>query len=200
MLPWRWISPPTTAFILQEEFTRSTDVHYRWVPMQHISPRLAIAVVASEDQRFPFHYGFDFDAITLAFKERRSRLRGASTISQQVAKNLFLWNGHSYVRKGIEAYLTVLIEALWPKYRILEIYLNVAEFGPGVYGAGPASKLFFGKTAMNLTLDEATLLAAVLPNPKRMSAASPSRYVSKRAYEIQDAVRSLGGSHYLDRL
>src|SRR5690606_5359153 len=129
--------------------------------------------IAAEDQKFPVHHGFDFDSIADALNERRTRRRGASTISQQVAKNLYLWNGHSYVRKGIEAYLTLWIETLWTKERILAVYLNIAEFGPGVYGAPAASRRYFHKSASRLTLYESALLAAVLPNPKRMSAGRP---------------------------
>jgi monofunctional biosynthetic peptidoglycan transglycosylase len=154
-------------------------------------------VVAAEDQKFPSHHGFDFESISKAIRDRFSRPRGASTISQQVAKNLFLWRERSLLRKGLEAYLTVLIESLWPKRRVLEVYLNVAEFGPGIFGAGAASELLLGKPATQLTLDDAALLAAVLPSPRRMSPRHPSQYVRKRAVEIEEAVRSLGGARYL---
>jgi monofunctional biosynthetic peptidoglycan transglycosylase len=200
VLPWRWLAPPTTTFILRDQLVADHKIHYRWVPWDKISPHLPIAVVASEDQKFPRHRGFDFDQIIKATRERRGRMRGASTISQQVAKNLFLWSGRSYVRKGLEAWLTVLIETLWPKRRILEIYLNVAEFGPGIYGAGAASDKLFHKDPSRLTLREATLLAAVLPSPGRMSAARPSVYVKRRAREIAGWVRQLGGSKYLSDL
>lgn len=197
MLPWRWIAPPTSAFMLAETWQSDIEIDYRWTPIERISPQLAISVVASEDQKFPEHYGFDLGSIRDAFSAKRKRLRGASTISQQVAKNLYLWGGRSYLRKGIEAYLTLLIEGLWPKRRILEVYLNVAEFAPGVYGAGAASQRLFGKPASRLTLFESSLLAAVLPNPKRMRAAPPTDYVSKRARDIRREVRQLGGTHYL---
>jgi len=203
VLPWRWIPPPTSAFVLRERFgwgeARVQRIARRWVPLEGISPQLAIAVVAAEDQKFPRHNGFDFDAISRAAQEERRRTRGASTISQQLAKNLYLWPGRSLVRKGLEAYLTVLLEALWPKQRILEVYLNVVEFGPGVFGAEAASHHFFGKSARRLTLEEAALLAAVLPNPKRMSPARPSAYVRSRAAQIERAVRALGGASYLAR-
>lgn len=198
VLPWRWFAPPTSAFMLRERLLRDTAVHYRWTPWDRISPHLAIAVVAAEDQKFPFHHGFDFESIAQALEEEGGPRRGASTISQQVAKNLFLWPGKSYLRKGLEAYLTLLIETLWPKRRILEIYLNVAEFGPGIFGAGPAGRQFFARPALRLSLWEASLMAAVLPNPKRMSPQRPSDYVRHRAWEIRSWVHKLGGVHYLD--
>ena len=149
VLPWRWIAPPTTAFMARERIDAgqagNATVYHRWLSWQEISPHLAIAVVAAEDQKFPSHHGFDFESISKAVQDRSSRPRGASTISQQVAKNLFLWRERSFLRKGLEACLTVLIEGLWPKRRILEVYLNVAEFGPGVFGAGAASELLLGK-------------------------------------------------------
>lgn len=199
--PWRWLAPPTTAFILRARLNRgSMPVRYRWVALGQISPNLAICVVAAEDQKFPTHHGFDFDSIVKATRETRRRPRGASTISQQVAKNLFLWPDRSLVRKGLEAYLTVAIELLWSKQRILEVYLNIAEFGPGIFGAEAASKHAFGKPASALTLHEAALLAAVLPSPRRMSAGRPSDYVRQRASEIQDVVHGLGGPGYLASL
>lgn len=157
-----------------------------------ISGALALCVVASEDQKFPEHGGFDYESIRRAAREARHKPRGASTLTQQVAKNLYLWPGRSLVRKGLEAYLTVFIEALWPKRRILEVYLNVAEFGPGIFGAEAASRRFFSKPARDLTFREAALLAAVLPNPKRMSVADPSEYVRGRAKEIEAAAHQLG--------
>ena len=191
--PWRWIAPPSTAFVQNARRALGADaVDYRWVAMERISPHLSLCVVASEDQKFPTHRGFDYESIRKAASESRRRPRGASTISQQVAKNLYLWSGRSVVRKGLEAYLTIFIETLWPKRRILEVYLNVAEFGPGVFGAEAASRRFFGVPASRLSLEQAALLAAVLPNPKRMSAARPSEYVQQRAGEIAAAARRLG--------
>jgi monofunctional biosynthetic peptidoglycan transglycosylase len=198
VLPWRWFAPPTSAFILRQRLLNDTTVHYRWTPWSRISSYLAIAVVASEDQKFPMHHGFDFESIAKVLEKEGGPRRGASTISQQVAKNLFLWPGKTYIRKGLEAYLTLLIETLWPKRRILEIYLNVAEFGPGIFGAGAAGQQLFGKPALNLSLWESSLLAAVLPNPKRMSAQNPSDYVRHRAWEIRSWVRKLGGANYLE--
>lgn len=200
VLPWRWIPPPTTAFILQEQVQEAGSIHRQWLPLQAISSELAIAVVAAEDQKFPRHHGFDFDSLWRALSEERSRIRGASTITQQLAKNLYLWPGRSMVRKGLEAWLTVLMELIWPKRRILEVYLNVVEFGPKVYGAGAASHIFFGKPAGQLTAREAALLAAVLPNPKQLSVTRPSDYVRSRAARIETAVAALGGPGYLSRL
>jgi len=197
VLPWRWLAPPTSTFMLRAQLIHDNPVHYRWVSWDRISPHLAIAVVAAEDQKFPVHHGFDFESIAQALDERKGRRRGASTISQQVAKNLFLWPGRSYVRKGLEAYFTVLIETLWSKRRILEIYLNVAEFGPETFGVGAASQRYFDKSPEKLSLWEASLLAAVLPNPKKMSAERPSDYVRGRASEIRTWVHQLGGAGYL---
>ena len=202
VLPWRWIAPPTTAFILWERAAREEIVHYRWVSRDQVSSNLAIAVIAAEDQKFPDHHGFDWRAISDALERNRqgSRLRGGSTISQQLVKNLFLWPGQNWVRKGAEAYLTIWIELLWPKRRILEVYLNVAEFGPGVFGAGAAAEHLLGKSPANLTAYDAALLVSVLPGPKRMFVTNPSEYVRNRASQIESAVQQLGGPAYLDGL
>lgn len=202
VLPWRWIPPPTTAFMLRERVVGEGTLHHQWVRWDDISPHLPIAAVAAEDQKFPGHFGFDFDSIADALeeKQRGGRLRGASTISQQVAKNLYLWPGQNLVRKGLEAYFTVAIELLWPKRRILEVYLNVAEFGPGVFGVLAASRHAFLREPGDLTPRQAATLVAVLPSPKRMSAARPSDYVMRRAREIQEAVAQLGGAGYLSGL
>ncbi|NNJ94786.1 MAG: monofunctional biosynthetic peptidoglycan transglycosylase [Halobacteria archaeon] len=199
-LPWRWLAPPTTAFMLQERFHHKGSIHQRWVPWSEISPALPVAIVAAEDQKFPHHYGFDFQSISEALQEDRQRRRGASTITQQLAKNLYLWPGRSLLRKALEAYFTVLIEFTWPKRRVLEVYLNVVEFGPKIYGVDAASRLFFGKPPSRITSQEAAILAAVLPSPKRMSALHPSDYVRKRSSEIEAAVIALGGPDYLARL
>ncbi|HKA14627.1 MAG TPA: monofunctional biosynthetic peptidoglycan transglycosylase [Myxococcota bacterium] len=195
VLPWRWIPPPTSAFMLREQFNGHVT-RQRWLAYPRISRNLALCVIAAEDQKFAAHNGFDVDAIVRATQERRRNPRGASTISQQLAKNLFLWPGRSLVRKGLEAWFTVWLEQTWPKRRILEVYLNVIEFGPGVFGAATASELIFGKPASDLSLEESALLAAVLPNPKRMSAAHPSAYVSERAGEIERVARGLG-THFV---
>ena len=207
-LALRWIDPPTSAFMLEARAQamaagdRTYRTDYDWVNLEHISPHAAIAVVASEDQQFPFHSGFDLNSIreSVRASERGKKLRGASTISQQVAKNLFLWNGHSFLRKGIEAWMTILIEALWPKERILEMYLNIAEFGKGVYGVEAASRRFYHKPAARLSSAEAALLAAVLPNPIKMHADRPSAYVLMRREQILEQMRALGGASYLQAL
>lgn len=190
VLPLRWLSPPTSSFILQRHFSAESkgagEPRYRWRDRKQISRSLAAAVQASEDQKFREHFGFDFKSIASAFEERGKRVRGASTISQQVAKNLYLWPGKSLVRKGLEAYLTLALELFLPKDRILEIYLNVAEFGPNVFGAEAASQYHFGKPASRLTKEESALFAAVLPNPAKLSASRPSEYVLERATQIRE--------------
>lgn len=192
----RWLPPPTSAFMLQYAWfgnVETTAVHYRWTPLGEISSSMPLAVMASEDQRFPIHNGFDLISIRYALADRLKGepLRGASTISQQVAKNLFLWPGRNLIRKGIEAWFTVLIETLWPKHRIMEIYLNIAEFGRGVYGVEAASQDFFGKPASRITASEAALLAAVLPNPRHRKVQAPSGYVRSRQAWILRQMRQL---------
>ena len=205
VLLMRWIDPRTSAFMLESRIAaaaradRGYRTDYRWVDFDEISPHVAIAVVASEDQKFPRHTGFDFDAIADALEDSADGgpMRGASTISQQVAKNLFLWPGRSFVRKAIEAYFTVMLEALWPKRRILEVYLNVAEFGPGVFGVGAASARYFGKPPGQLDREEAARLAAVLPAPRQLHADRPSAYVRSRTARIAQEMSRLGGAGYL---
>lgn len=195
----RWVNPPTTAFMEQREdlAEERQEKHFRlrhsWVPLQQISPALWLAVLASEDQRFLQHWGFDVQAIEDAVEDRLEgrSTRGASTLSQQLAKNLFLWPGQSWLRKGLEVYFTLLIEALWPKRRILEVYLNVAEFGDGIYGAEAAARTFWGKPAASLSPHEAALLAAVLPNPKVRRAPSPSPKVKKKVDWIEEQAERL---------
>jgi monofunctional biosynthetic peptidoglycan transglycosylase len=178
------------------------DARHDWVPWGEISGHVAVAVIAAEDQKFPAHDGFDFDAIDKALDDagRGRRQRGASTISQQVAKNLFLWPGHSWLRKGLEVWFTIWIETLWPKRRILEVYLNSAEFGRSVWGVEAASRMYFGKPAALLNQPEAALLAAVLPSPKRMRVANPSAYVRRRQDWILNQMRRLGGTRLLETL
>lgn len=203
----RWAPPPASAFIVQKwligQFSDQgpTEIHYQWVPMKKISQYVPLAVVAAEDQKFPYHNGFDFDAIEAAYEhnQKNKRTRGASTISQQVAKNLFLWPGRSYVRKGLEVYFTILIETFWPKERILEIYVNIAEMGNGVFGINAASKRFFRKSPNRINPAEAALLAAVLPNPVRFKVDKPSSYVQSRQRHIQNQMHKLG-FRYLDTL
>jgi monofunctional biosynthetic peptidoglycan transglycosylase len=200
------VSPPaTSAFMLRArlEARAAHDeryrTHYQWVDYAHMAPAAALAVMASEDQQFPFHHGFDVKSIRAAElnNEEGGRLRGASTISQQLAKNLFLWPGRSYVRKALEAWFTVLLEALWPKERILETYLNVVQFGTGIYGVEAAAQEFFHSTAARLSPSEAAVLAAVLPNPERLHADRPSRYVLERRDWILGQMRRLEGEDYL---
>jgi monofunctional biosynthetic peptidoglycan transglycosylase len=201
----RWINPPTTAFMLEArlwawlDHDRGYRTDYHWVSLEQISPQAAIAVIASEDQTFPFHAGFDFKSIREAVRahEQGHKLRGASTITQQVAKNLFLWSGRSMVRKGLEAAFTVMIETLWPKDRILEIYLNVAEFGPGIYGVEAAARRFYHESAARLTRSQSALLAVVLPNPMRLHVDAPSAYVLNQRDWILKQMAELGGPAYL---
>ncbi|MDZ7279671.1 monofunctional biosynthetic peptidoglycan transglycosylase [Pantoea eucrina] len=174
--------------------------HSDWVSMDEISPWMALAVIASEDQKFPEHWGFDVSAIQQVLdSDEGERLRGASTLSQQTAKNLFLWDGRSWVRKGLEAGLTVGLETVWTKRRILTVYLNIAEFGNGVFGVEEASQRYFHKPASRLTIAEAALLAAVLPNPIRFRADAPSGYVRQRQQWIMRQMRQLGGEGFLTR-
>jgi len=202
----RWVDPPVTAFMVTDRLAHLFDDDYvfrhEWRDWGAIAKHAAVAVIAAEDQTFPAHRGFDFKQIDKALKdrERGRRVRGASTISQQVAKNLFLWRDQSWFRKGLEAGVTVLIEACWSKQRILEVYLNVAEFGRGTYGVQAASQRYFHKDAARLSRREAALLAAVLPAPSRYKVQAPSRYVQRRQDWIQRQMVALGGTSYLARL
>ena len=174
--------------------------HSDWVSMDEISPWMGLAVIAAEDQKFPDHWGFDVTAIekALAHNERNeNRIRGASTLSQQTAKNLFLWDGRSWVRKGLEAGLTLGMETVWSKKRILTVYLNIAEFGDGIFGVEAAAQRYFHKPASRLSLSEAALLAAVLPNPLRFKANAPSGYVRNRQAWIMRQMRQLGGESFM---
>ncbi|HEX2494189.1 MAG TPA: monofunctional biosynthetic peptidoglycan transglycosylase [Steroidobacter sp.] len=202
VLMLRWIDPPTSAFMLRERWQTGERIPHRWTDWREISGAMKLAVIAAEDQTFTEHHGFDLQSINDALedRERGRRLRGASTISQQVAKNLFLWPGQSWVRKGFEAYLTALIETLWPKRRILEVYLNIAEFGRGVFGVGAAAEIFYGKAPARLTGRNAALLAAVLPSPKRMRVNAPSPYVRSRQRWILSQMHGLGGAALLTRI
>jgi len=202
----RWVPPFFSALMFERHVSalvggQPYNPQYEWVSWSKIAPTAPLAVIASEDQRFAEHHGFDFESIQDAMDdaERGHRLRGASTISQQVAKNMFLWPGRNFVRKGLEAYFTVLVEALWPKRRILEVYLNVAEFGDGLFGVEAASQRYFRKPAARLSADEAALLAAVLPNPHRLRAGRPSGYVQERRDWILRQMDRLGGTSYIKR-
>lgn len=202
VLLFRWLPPPTSAVMLVQGWHDGALPDYLWRPLESLSPHLALAVVAAEDQNFPTHFGFDFAAIQDALAEYANgqRLRGASTLTQQVARNLVLWQGRSLLRKGLEAWFTGLIELLWPKRRILEVYLNIAELGPGTFGAEAASRRFFGRAAKELKPEQAALLAAVLPNPVRLRVDRPSTYVKQRKTWILRQMRQLGGTTYLDRI
>jgi monofunctional biosynthetic peptidoglycan transglycosylase len=208
ILVLRWINPPTSMMMTirrgEAEMNHRKDfrIDYRWVDWDQIALHLPLAIIASEDQNFPIHHGFDLEAISDAVKTRMNggRLRGASTITQQVAKNIFLWPGKSLLRKGIEAYFTALIEIFWSKRRVLEVYMNIAEFGDGIFGAEAACQRYFGKPAGNIRLREAARLAAILPHPKAMNPTRPSAYVSKRAQWIQRQIVQMGGKRVLEQI
>jgi monofunctional biosynthetic peptidoglycan transglycosylase len=192
VLALRWLPPPTTAIMLEQPGS-TRDLKYAWRDRRQIAATAARAVIAAEDQRFLEHHGFDFESMERALDDYRAGddLRGASTITQQVAKNLFLWSGRSFVRKGLEAYFTVLLEACWPKQRILEVYLNVAELGSGAFGVEAAAQRFYGIHASALTAEQAALVAAVLPNPRRLRVDKPSAYVRERQSWILEQMRLL---------
>jgi monofunctional biosynthetic peptidoglycan transglycosylase len=207
VLLFRWLPPPGTTLMLERKVEswidgRPIDLQRDWRPWRELPDDLKIAVIAAEDQKFAEHWGFDIPAIraALAHNQQGRSVRGASTLSQQVAKNLFLWSGRSWLRKGVEVWFTGLIELLWPKQRILEVYLNSAEWGNGVFGAEAAARHHFGKGAPYLSRQQASLLAAVLPNPRQWSASRPNSRVSRRAAWIRQQMWQLGGSHYLNRL
>ncbi len=185
VLVYRFAMPPATYLTLRDRL-EGLDVQRQPVRLADVSPHLARAVIASEDQAFCTHHGFDWAAIAKAqdYNERSSRTRGASTITMQTAKNVFLWPSRSWLRKGTEAYFTLLIEGFWPKQRILEVYLSVAEWGPGTFGAEAAARYHFGKPAARLTAYEAALLAAALPSPLRSQPGRPSAYLTGRAHAI----------------
>lgn len=196
-LVYRFVPPPVTILMVQRLF-EGKGLDYRWRSLKHISPALVQAAIASEDAKFCTHHGFDFEAIqkaAAANKRRPGKVRGGSTISQQTAKNVFAWPQRSYLRKGVEAYYTVLIETLWGKRRIMEVYLNVAEMGAGTYGAEAAAQRYFGVSADQLTRAQAARLVAILPNPLKYKAVNPGRYVARRSRKIGAAagtVRSDG--------
>ena len=186
------VIPPLGGYYMASEWWRLGDIQRDWVGMDAISPHLARAVMAAEDAKFCDHWGFDIEQIEKALAERaRGRVRGASTISQQVAKNVFLWHGRSWLRKGLEAGFTLMIEAIWTKRRILEVYLNVAEFGEGVFGAEAAARHYWGKPAAELTLAQAARLAAVLPDPKDRNPRADSAFMNRRAAAIAQGAQTL---------
>lgn len=208
----RFVDPPFSSFmaIRQAAAWQAGEMDFRiaydWRDLDDMAPSLPVALIAAEDQNFATHSGFDLDAIEQARERnaRGGRMRGGSTISQQVAKNLFLWQGSGtasrWVRKGLETWYTALVELLWPKRRILEVYANVAEFGDGVYGAQAAARTFFGRDASALAQAQSARLAAVLPSPKRYSAAQPGPYVQRRTRAIERNMRQIGGTAYVEQL
>jgi monofunctional glycosyltransferase len=206
VLVYRFVPPPMTFLMVRDEF-KGANVQKNWTSLDDMTPSIALAAVAAEDKNFCSHTGFDFDAIKQArianarakAKGKTNKLRGASTISQQVAKNVFLWPQRSYVRKGLEAYFTVLIELLWPKRRIMEVYLNVAEWGPAVYGAEAASLHYFDKHADALTRTQASRLVSILPSPLKWSPTNPSRRVSRKSRNVRKALGAVR-SQYSDCL
>jgi monofunctional glycosyltransferase len=200
----RWVNPPITAIKIIRAFEPSntatgSGVKSCWLSLSEFGPNLPMAVIASEDQRFSTHHGFDFTELSKAMQSK-GRKRGASTLSQQVAKNLFLWQGRSFVRKGLEAYFTTLIELFWSKRRILEMYLNIVEFGDATYGGCAGAKRSFNTLPARLSPYQAALMAASLPNPHRMLAAKPSPQMHKRASWAVKQMRALGGAQYLATL
>ncbi|MBT9392393.1 monofunctional biosynthetic peptidoglycan transglycosylase [Hymenobacter sp. NST-14] len=215
VLLYRWVSPPATWLMLERRAhapvgqgyhgIREADrrMQYAFKTLDEVSPQLPLALVAAEDQRFLLHHGFDGEALLKAAQsnfEGKKQLRGGSTISQQVAKNVFLWHGRSYVRKAAEAYFTLLIELLWDKRRIMEMYLNVAEMGDCIFGAEAASRQYFHKSAKKLTPQEAALLAGVLPNPLRFRASNPGPQARAKQRRVLRNMRRLGGTAYVREL
>lgn len=208
VLTLRWMDPPASAFMLRHAYNlwrldQSPPFYqHTWVPLDAISPAARLAAIAGEDQRFPTHFGFDLVQIRLALGDykKSGQMRGASTITQQVAKNLFLWPGSDWTRKMLEAWFTLLMEALWPKERILEVYLNSVQFSPSTYGIGAASLRYFDRPASALTMREASLLIGVLPAPGHYRLDQPSARLEKRAAWVSDQASRLGGIRYLGRL
>lgn len=200
---FKWVPVPITPLmvirVVESKFDDSETIFsHDWEPLENISPNLQKAVIASEDGNFLKHSGFDFDAMQKAFKNNKKgkRIKGGSTISQQTAKNVFLWQGRSYVRKGLEAYFTVLIELIWGKERIMEVYLNSIEMGNGVYGAQEAARHWYSTTAKDLTPQQAAGIAAILPNPRKFKASNSSSYINRRKDKIQRVMRQIGKIEY----
>ncbi len=201
VVPFRWINPPYTM-VMADRWLSSEDnfyLHQQWLSWEQIPKQAALAVITSEDQRFPMHQGFDFDAIVSALKaaSKGRELRGASTISQQVAKNMYLWTGRSWLRKGLEVWFTLLIELTWGKQRILEVYLNIAEWGHGIFGLEAASRYHFSKSASQLSPMQIALLASSLPSPLRYDPAHPQQHLIDRARWNLEQQRKLGGTAWL---
>ena len=208
LLVFRWVPIPTSAFIHHQNALHNAEpkvyaaANYQWVDWEDIPPALALAVVTAEDQRFPTHWGVDTIELRNAISDMKAgkSVRGASTITQQVAKNLFLWNGRSYIRKAVEVFISLSLELVWSKQRILEVYLNVAQFAPVTFGVKAASKKIYDKLPMELTKEESAMLAAVLPTPAKSTALEPSPTLQKRHAWILEHMEKLGGVTYLNRL
>ncbi len=200
----RWIDPITSSVIFQQQFVgehrSSQRGSFDWRPLRKISKPMTVAVIAAEDQRFLRHYGLDFVELFKTLREGKNRPRGASTITQQVAKNMFLWSARSYPRKFLEAVLAVYIDRVWGKRRVLEMYLNIVQFGPGIYGVENAAQHFFGKSASRLNRHEAARLAAVLPNPNHRAADNPNTQVLNRQTWILRQMQNLDGAELIDNL
>ncbi len=197
----KWVDPPITVTQLSN-WLSGNGLRRDYVSWQEISPHARLAVIAAEDQLFPDHNGFDWKSIESALtnKGKKKRLRGASTISQQVAKNVFLWQGRSWLRKGLEVYFTFMIELVWGKQRILEVYLNVAEMGKGIFGIEKAAQVYFKKSASKLTRTQAAMIAACLPNPKRYVVNPPSKYIQRRYPWVLTQMNNLEGDEDIDKL
>lgn len=207
VLIFRFVPPPGSMVMVERKVqswinSEPIDIQRQWRSWENLSSNAKLAVISAEDQRFPEHRGFDFVEMRRAWEASRDgeRLRGASTLSQQTAKNVFLWSGRSWVRKGLEAWFTLLIETLWGKQRILEVYLNVAEWDTGVFGLEAAANHYFGASGSALTERQASLLAAILPSPRTRSASRPDAQVERRGQWIRQQMRNLGGTAYLERL
>ncbi|MEJ2883041.1 monofunctional biosynthetic peptidoglycan transglycosylase [Pedobacter sp. GR22-6] len=199
VLVYRFVNPPITLLMIQRNMERNSEgkksrMDKKWVDFEDISDNMKRAAVSAEDQLFLKHLGFDLKAIEKAFAENKNskKVKGGSTISQQTAKNVFLWPGRSWLRKGFEAYFTLLIELLWSKERILEVYLNVIEMGDGIYGAEAAAQSYFGKSCTKLSRSQAALIAACFPNPRRWTPRRPTQYIKHRQYLIMRNMRRLG--------
>ena len=202
---YKFVNPPITPLMLTRYFEQDSgqrSFKAEWKNYNEISNNMKIAVIAAEDQTFPFNNGFDFHSIEEAIDDRLEggRLRGASTISQQTAKNVFLWPERSWTRKVLEAYFTVLIEQIWGKERILEVYLNVIETGNGIYGVEEAAQVYYGRSAKNLDIVDSALIAATLPNPRLWSPSKPTDYLLEREKWIREQVNGLGGTSYLKNI
>jgi monofunctional biosynthetic peptidoglycan transglycosylase len=200
---YRWVNPPITWLHVSDQFSvEDCNYHYEWVDLNKISSHVPLAVISSEDNLFFEHNGFDWESIERArkYNETHKNKRGASTISQQTAKNVFLWPSRSWFRKGLEAYFTVLIEWMWPKERIMEVYLNVIEMGPCVYGVGAVSDLYFKTTPEKLTREQAALIASCLPNPKRFTLSKPTAYMQKRKSQIIRVMSCVGSDFFSKHL